>query len=143
MKIKIQFNETYKILQIPVILKTPLKRVVSNFILDTGSPHTILNYTDAIRLGIPHIDKSEIMRIAGRVYQSYVYNKFKIIFKSEDNTEIVQEISIRALKVSSNKINEIENIDRMPNLLGLDFLETGYKLYCDLKQRQIFLEILS
>lgn len=139
MRVKVQFNKIYKTLRVPAVLRIPHKRIASDFILDTGSPHTILNYTDSIRLGIPHDKKSEIVRMGGRVYQSYIYDNFEIILKSLDNQEIVEKISIRVIKPISSKINEIENLDKFPNLLGLDFLEK-WNLICKIKDDEIFLE---
>ena len=117
----------------------PHKRIASDFVIDTGSPHTILNYTDSIRLGIPHNTKSEIVRMGGRVYQSYIYDNFEMILKSLDNQEIIEKISIRVIKPISSKMKEIENLDKFPNLLGLDFLEK-WDLICKIKDNEIFLE---
>ena len=80
MKIKVLFNKNKRVLQVPAIFQTPHKRIVSDFVIDTGSPWTILNYSDSIRLGIPHDNKSEIIRIGSKTYQSYVFNKFNIVF---------------------------------------------------------------
>ncbi len=141
MKIKIIYDENQKLLKIPVLLKIPHKRIKSDFVLDTGSPHTILNYSDSIRLAVPHISKGEIVRIGGRRYQSYIFNKFEIVFKTEDNQLVNVILPVRVLKPSSLKMNEVEELDRFPNLLGLDFLEKGYKLFCDLKNKESFLEV--
>ena len=54
MKIKVLFNKNQRVLRVPAIFQTPHKRIVSDFVIDTGSPWTILNYSDSIRLGIPH-----------------------------------------------------------------------------------------
>ena len=142
MKIKIIYNKYPKLLRIPAILQVPHKRIASDFVLDTGSPHTVLNYSNSIRLGIPHNTKSEIIRIGGEVYQSYLFNKFEIVFKSTDNEEIKEQIPIRVLKPNSAKMNELEKLDKFPNLLGIDFLERGYKLICDIQNNDIYLEKL-
>ncbi|HJX50312.1 MAG TPA: hypothetical protein VJ438_02525, partial [Candidatus Nanoarchaeia archaeon] len=80
MKIKVFYDKDLKVLNIPVVLKTPHSRIPSNLVVDTGSPHTIINYTDSLRLGIPHTSKAELIRIGGRCYQSYIFNKLGILF---------------------------------------------------------------
>jgi len=131
-------NKELKFLSVPILIQTPHKRLKTEFIIDTGSPYTILNYTDSIRLGIPHHTKSELVRIGGREYQSYI-SKCEIILKSINNDRITETIYIRVLKPSSTKINELENLDRLPNILGLDFL-LSYKFICDISNNEIYLE---
>jgi len=59
-----------------VLLVTPRKIVNSFFILDTGSPKTILGYSDALRLQIPFnsLSKTEHIKLGGRNYQGYLFN---------------------------------------------------------------------
>lgn len=140
MKIKILFDEKSKVLRIPALLKIPHKRIKSDLVLDTGSPHTILNYTDSIRLGVPHTFKDKIVRMGGRIYQSYLFNKFEIVFKTDENELVTEVIPIMILKPHGLNIDELEELDEFPNLLGLDLLEKGYKLFCDLKNKETFLE---
>lgn len=78
--------------------------------------------------------------MASKAYQSYIFKRFELIFKSEDNKEVIENIPVRILTPFSSKIKEIENLDQLPNLLGLDFLELGYKLFCDLKKEITYLE---
>jgi len=78
--------------------------VSSKFIVDTGSPHTILNYSDSLRLNIPHNEKGEIIRIGGRAYQSYIFDNFEIILKSIDGIEVKQKMSVRILKPKRMKL---------------------------------------
>lgn len=140
MKIKVTYDSDLKCLKVPIILKAPRKRIVSQVIFDTGSPYTLLNYSDSIRLGIPHNTKSEIVRIGGRTYQSYSYERFEIVLKSEDGKIITERLPIRILKPTSIRVEEIEKLDRFPNILGLDFLEIGYRFLCDLKEKNIYFE---
>lgn len=140
MKIKAVYEEGVGQIRIPCILKSPHKRIVSNFIFDTGSKQTILNYTDSLRLLIPHVNKSELIRMGGKVYQSYIYDKFEILFKGDNNEIIIEDIPIRFLKPCSQKVVDLEILDFLPNLLGLDFLEGSWKFFCDLKNRNIYFE---
>jgi len=139
-KINLFFDQNLKSIKLPAILKIPHKRISSDFVLDTGSPHTILNYSDSIRLGIPHTAKGEIIRIGGKIYQSYIFNKFEILLKATNNQIVTEIIPIRILKPHNLKINEIEELDNFPNLLGLDFLEKGYNLFCDINSNKIYFE---
>lgn len=139
-KIRIFYDKEEKLLRVPAILKVPHARIVSDFILDTGSPHTILNYTDSIRLGIPHTEKSEIVRMGGRAYQRYTFNKFEMVLKSQDNQAVTENLPIRILIPCSLKSIELINLDKFPNLLGMDFLEKGYKLFCDINNKDIKFE---
>ncbi len=138
MRIKVFYDKNLRLLKIPAILKIPNKRISSDFVLDTGSPHTVLNYSDSIRLGVPHITKSDIIRIGGRTYQSYIFNRFEIIFKSIDNKEVKEILPVRILKPNSAKIEELGRLDKFPNLLGLDFLER-YRFFCDIPNKEIYL----
>tara|TARA_Y100000310_G_C20514150_1_gene730342 strand:+ start:345 stop:797 length:453 start_codon:yes stop_codon:yes gene_type:complete len=142
-----KFNGSYDcdrdIIKFPVTLITPHKRIKTNIIIDTGSPHTLLNYGDSLVLGIPHTTKSELIKIGGRAYQSYIFNNFKISFKSEKEEVITEELPIRVMKPTSLKVNELEELDNFPNILGLDFLKLGYKFVCNLEDNEIYLEKLK
>lgn len=140
MKLKLFYDRILKVLTIPAVFKIPHNRIISKFVLDTGSPHTILNYSDSIRLNIPHLQKSELIRIGGRAYQSYLYKNLELTFKSEDGKPVKDFIEVRVLKPASLKMEEIDKLDSFPNLLGLDFLEKGYKLFCNLSNGEIYLE---
>lgn len=83
-----------------VLLKTPRKLLNTSFILDTGSPTTILGYFDALRLQIPfnNLAKTKIVRIGGRKYQGYEYNRITFNFKSEENKLISEEFPVCVIK---------------------------------------------
>ena len=140
MKIKAFHDKNLDIIKIPCVLKTPHKRIVSDFIFDTGSANTILNFTDSLRLNIPRINKSELVRMGGRKYQSYEFNKLEIVFKSTENEAIIIKMPIKSLKPTTPKIGALEELDDFPNLLGLDFLKQGYKFFCDLDNEKIYFE---
>jgi len=142
MKIKLFYDKDSKQIRVPVIIKIPHKRIVSDFVIDTGSPHTILNYSNSVRLGVPHTEKSELVRLGGRAYQSYLFSKVEIMFKSDENKEIIEIIPVRILKPSPLRIEEMEQLDRCPNLMGIDFLEKGYKFFCDLAIGEAYFEKL-
>ncbi|HLC31299.1 MAG TPA: hypothetical protein VJK51_01390 [Candidatus Nanoarchaeia archaeon] len=84
-----------------------------------------------------------MIRIGGRTYQSFIFDKFEIVCKSIDEKESVERMPIRILKPISMKVNELENLDRFPNLLGIDFLEKGYELLCNIQENKIHLEKLT
>jgi hypothetical protein len=140
MKVKVTYDSDFKCLKVPIILKAPRKRIISEAVFDTGSPYTLLNYSDSIRLGIPHNIKSEFVRIGGRSYQSYLYERFEITFKSEDGEIVTELLPIRVLRPTSIRSEELEKLDRFPNIFGLDFLGLGYKFFCDLKTGEVYFE---
>ncbi len=140
MKIKVFFDKNLNVLKVPSVLKIPHKRIVSNFIFDTGCPHTILNYTDSIRLGVPKIRKAELIRIGGRTYQSYVYNKIEILLKDTEGNLVTETLPVKILKPNSPRVKELEELDGFPNLLGMDFLKKGYKFFCDTIKDEVYFE---
>lgn len=140
MRIKVLYNENEGLLRIPAVLWTPHKRIVSDIVIDTGTPVTILNHTDAMLLNISRTKKAGLLRMGGNTYQSYIYNRFEIAFKNTEGKEVREQITIRIAKPKSNKIKELEKLDFFPNLMGLDFLNKGYKLVLDFKKKEFYLE---
>lgn len=128
-------------LNAPLVLKTPNNRVKTLFILDTGSPHTIISYSDARRLQIPFSEKNdEIIRIGGGKYRGYSYNKLKALFISEDN-KLIEENLANAKIIRPTSIKDEEEIGVFPTIIGTDFLkEKEYKLFCDFAKEDAFLE---
>lgn len=124
-----------------VTLKTPRKISRSSFILDTGSPITILGYSDALILQINfnNLSKREIIKLGGRKYQGYVFNKLTFFFKSEDNKLVSEKFPVIAIKPTSDK--EKREIGTAPTIIGTDFLKNKkYKLFCDMAGKVAYLE---
>lgn len=140
MKIKVIYDSDLEVLKLPVTIKSPHKRLSAFIILDTGSPNTLLNYTDSRALNIPFIEQSGIISIGGAKYKGYYYNKIEFLFESTDGTTITENLPVKVLKPTSSKISELEDLDRFPNILGLDFLKKGYKFVCDIINNEIYLE---
>ena len=131
-------KESY--LNAPFLLKTAHNRTKTSFIFDTGSPTTIISYSDARLLQIPFNNTAEqIIRLGGRKYQSYTYNKLTMVFLSEDNKPIEETMPVTIIKPTS--IKDMEEVDSIPTILGMDFLKSkGYKLFCDLANQIAYLE---
>lgn len=140
MKIKLSYNEKIQALEIPVIIKTPHKRSQSTLIFDTGAPKTLLNYTESRRLEIPFNEESGIIKIGGSKYKGYIFNHIEFLFKSIENNIVSEKLPVKILRPSSIKSNELSELDKFPNILGIDFLELGYKFFCDLKTKDIYFE---
>jgi len=124
-----------------VLLKTPRKILNTLFILDTGSPKTILSYFDALRLQIPFnsLSKTEIFSIGGRKYQGYCFSKLKFVFKSNDEKLIEEEFPVCVIKPTSEK--EITELSGIQTIIGMDFLKTKkYILFCDMDGKIAYLE---
>ncbi|MAG02953.1 hypothetical protein CMI42_06450 [Candidatus Pacearchaeota archaeon] len=140
MRIRVIYDKDLGLLKIPVTLKSSHKRISVLIVVDTGSPNTLLNYTDSRMLNIPFIEPSGIIKIGGDKYRSYSYNKIEIIFKSLGGDPIAEKIPVKILRPSSSRIDDLEELDSFPNILGLDFLRLGYKFICDLQNNEIYLE---
>jgi len=124
-----------------VLLKTPRKILNTFFILDTGSPKTILSYLDAMRLQIPFdsLSKTEIVNIGGRKYQGYIFNKLKFVFKGENEELIEEDFPVCVIKPTSDK--ESNELSNMPTIIGVDFLKSKkYILFCDMDGGIAYLE---
>ncbi|MEK6859693.1 MAG: hypothetical protein AABX54_02655 [Nanoarchaeota archaeon] len=140
MKIELSYDPELKLLKVPVTIKTPHKRSFSTFIFDTGSPNTLLNYTVSRVLEIPFNEESGIIKIGGSKYKAYKFDNIEFVFKSIDNQGIIEKFPVKVLRPSSIKSNELSETDRFPNILGIDFLELGWKFFCDLKTKEIYFE---
>ncbi len=140
MIIKASYDKEEGLIRVPCIIKTPHKRINTDFIFDTGSSKTLLNFTDSIRLGIPRGPKSDIIRMGGKTYQGYDFSKLKIVFKTIDSKSVEFSFPIKTLKPTSPRMAELEELDHFPNILGLNFLEQGLKFFCDLKNNNIYFE---
>ena len=122
-----------------VLLLTPRKFVRTTFILDTGSPKTILGFADAVRLQVPFnsLSKGDIVRLGGRKYQGYIFNRLKFKFKTEDENLIEESHPITVVKPISQK----DNLEDIPTIIGMDFLkEKRYRLFCDMHKDKAYLE---
>jgi len=121
------------------LLKTPQKRTTTKFILDTGSPETIINYTDALRLNIPFITKGKIIKMGSRKFQGYEYGRLIFVFLTEDGNKVEENIKVIILRPTG--LSEIEEVDDIPTILGMNFLrEREYKLFCDVSKEIAYLE---
>jgi hypothetical protein len=124
-----------------VILKSPRGLTKSTFILDTGSPKTILNHFDARRLQIPFNSgaKTEIIRLGGKTYQGYTFERITFSFRSEDNQLVREEFPVIVVRPTSPK--EEEELSNFPTIIGTDFLKKKrYILFCDMEKGIAYLE---
>ncbi len=122
--------------------------IVADFILDTGSPETIIPYEQAVRLQVDfkNLTKNEGMtRLIGGKFYSYNYSKIKFVFaqdnKEQHKEEFTKEFPVTILKPTSKKNKDkVESMD-IPIIIGLDFLlEKNYTLYCDINKKETYLE---
>lgn len=124
-----------------VVLKTPRKLISTSFILDTGSPKTIINYRDSIRLQIPlnSLQKQEIISLGGRKHQGYKFDKVQFLFKTEEGKTVTENKEVLVIHPTSQR--DIEEVQAIPTIIGTDFLkEKRYKLYCDIANKEAYLE---
>ena len=123
-----------------VRLRAPHKAITVKALIDTGSPRTIVAYSEALMLQIPINDltKEEIIRLGGSVYEARGYNRLKILLKSEEGQLVIEEMPVQILKPTSPK-EAMEQ--KFGFIIGMDFLkEKGYKLFCDVAKDIAYLE---
>ncbi len=106
--------------------------------IDTGSPVTMLGYDEAIQLQIPfeNLNKDKFVEIGGGNNESRVFNKLKILLKSEDGRRIEETMPVYIIKPTSPKKKQTFTF-----IIGTDFLKNkGYTLFYDLKNDNAYLE---
>lgn len=122
-----------------LIISTPRKIISTEFIVDTGSPETILGYNDAMRLQIPFnsLSKSHIVELGGRKYQGYKWDRIIFKFYSDEGKLIAEEFPATIIRPTSQK----DNIINSPTIIGMDFLkQKRYILFCDVSSDLAYLE---
>ena len=105
-----------------------------SFIVDTGSPETVISETDALRLNLPlnSLPFVKHIRLGGSVYELKKVRDIKLFFKDEENK--IQTIIFDDLLVSvSTKEDTISKqiAQALPSIMGLNFLSRNrFKLCC-------------
>ena len=83
------YSEKKTYLNNALVLRTPHKRITTFFILDTGSPSTIIGYSDALRLQIPLSgSEKEIISLGSRKYWGRIFKKIKLVFKNSQGKSV-------------------------------------------------------
>ena len=108
------------------------------FIVDTGSPETIIPFQKAKELNLPLNDlkTDEDISLLGGKYKSYKLPK-KIQFNClyEDGSVMTKEFSPLVVQPISRKKDKEDKTILTEMLMGLDFLrETGLILHCEMKK---------
>ena len=122
-----------------VVISTPRKFISTEFIVDTGSPESILGYNDAVRLQIPFnsLSKSHFIELGGRKYQGYKWERITFKFYSGEGKLISEEFPVTIIRPTSQK----DNIANTPTIIGMDFLkQKRYILFCDVSGDLAYLE---
>ena len=116
-------------------------------IIDTGSPRTIISAKDVISLKIPVAGLENAKPINGFGRGSVPckkLNKFKFYIKSKENKIKSIEMPVYAVDVSTlSSLNKdmVENIYRIPSIIGLDFLEkNNLKMIVNFKDNKSYFE---
>ena len=121
-------------------LKLECEATESWFIVDTGSPRTIINYVEAemLRVKFENLKSEEIIGIGGKNLQSYSC-KLKLNFETEEDKVVEEEMEVR-LFIPKTK-EELKEVAQIPTIIGTDFLrEKRFKLFCDLANEIAYLE---
>jgi len=116
------------------------------FIVDTGSPDTVISEGCALMLKIPinRLTKDRpLTGWGGASYDTYAFNNVKINFKTEENQ--IFPISFQKILISqltSKKTEEERRISlSFPSIIGVDLLKNnGLILYFDPSKNKAYLE---
>jgi hypothetical protein len=135
-----EYNELSNI----AILRSMRGHTKISFIVDTGSPSTVIPYDFAKQLNIslnelPTCEEIGILGVRNKMYR--FSRRIQISFICEDGTAltatidplIARPIIKESEKTKQNILTEV--------LIGLDFLlKNKFKLFCDMDKREAYLE---
>ena len=114
------------------------------FIVDTGSPETIIPFQKAKELNLPlnNLEADEDISLLGGKYKSYKFPKniqFNCLY--DDGSVMTKEFSPLVVQPIPKKKDKENKTILTEMLMGLDFLkETGLILHCDMKKDVAHLE---
>ena len=124
-----------------VNLRSIRGRCYVDCVVDTGSPLTVIPYQKAVELNLPVKDMiaEEDIRLLGTKHRVYRFSKsIQFSFLCDDGSFLSLEsypLIAKPLSIDSESWVLTELI------LGLDFLrEHGFKLFCDMKNDEAYLE---
>lgn len=119
------------------------------FIMDTGSPFTILSEGDALKLNVPiknlknPPDEKRHIHMGGSVSElKMIPKKVNLTFKNGDNKTETITLSNLCVAIATKRDNKNVVLSQSsPSILGLDFLkDNGFLLYVDPKKGLAYLE---
>jgi len=97
-----------------------------DFVLDTGSSTSFVSYKDALNFNIPlnSLKSADHYYIAGGTYSFRKFPKLMVLAFKDDKDELVRlkMDPFYAVKPTKAKENAKEDAERLPSVLGLDFL---------------------
>lgn len=116
------------------------KIIPDSFVIDTGSPKTVIPYDKALRLQISFSRKfPKLICLGGHKYSAYEANNLEFIFEDSNQNKVVEPFSCLVLKPTSKK--KEEELGHFPIILGIDFLkERRYNLIFNFKENIFCLE---
>ena len=138
-------------LQVNSILKCPLFRLYGQvvFIVDTGSPLTMLSEGDALKLKVPignlrdsPIDRKHIY-MGGSISEiKLIPKQLDLVFKDDQSKAASVTLPNICVALSTKHDNRHKQIAQgSPSIMGLDFLrDNGFTLVVDPKKNIAYLE---
>ncbi len=124
------------------LLKSKRIRIQDQFVIDTGSPKTVIPYDKAIRLQLSLNKKyPKTVYLGGNKYTAYeVKVTFSFYGKKGKKDKIAKEpLSCLVLKPTSPK--KEKELGYFPIILGIDFLKKReYNLVMNFKKKEFYLE---
>lgn len=131
---------------IPTMLHHKKSHLMGNldFLLDTGAAKTIVSEKDARRLNInfDSLEKTDKVHIGvGGVVNVFLLRDVELLFRSEKGIVKEKFHEIEIMKTPGSDRNSIIAANRIPSLLGCDFLEERkYRLMFNLNGKEVYLE---
>jgi hypothetical protein len=114
------------------------------FIVDTGSPRTLLSVEDGKRLGI---EVSSLNRCHAPIYgiggpsRCWDLPEAILFFRTDQELEFLPKDDILVYKNPEKRKKGQKMVLRLASILGRDFLkESGFKLTVDMKNEKAYLE---
>ncbi|MCK5624834.1 hypothetical protein KAI04_03260 [Candidatus Pacearchaeota archaeon] len=123
------------------LLRSYRKNMIPDtFVIDTGSPKTVIPYDKALRLQTPFNKKfSKIVCLGGMKYNAYEVNNFEFIIINEKEEMVIEPFPCVVLKPTSKK--KESELGHFPIIIGTDFLrERKYNLVMNFEKKEFYLE---
>ncbi len=131
MQIPLQFSNE-RIIAVPIIWakKYRIAPKPQRFIVDTGSPYTLLMQGDAARLGVPlnSLKYSKTTRLGGTKYNLFELSNVQLNFRDEKESLFVMHLEKIYIAQTTRVTDDAKReADSLPSILGIDLM-TSQKL---------------
>jgi len=116
-----------KFIFLPMIVKSGMITGIITFLVDTGSPFTVICPTDLQRFRVPlkrlAKQKGKTFELAGHVFKKFPLGDISFSVKTDNNSNFSAKSSVFCM-ATPTKVNKktLKNVKNIPSILGNDFL---------------------